>query len=114
MIEGNGFNRRRWICLASAATASCVAPQLARAGGAPFDGKRAGDRMLLAGIPLRWCPPGSFRMGAPVGEPDRRPDDAEVDVTLTGFWIGETSLTQGQWQGAGLGDLPGELSAGAG
>lgn len=52
---------------------------------------QAGDRKELApGIAFRWCPPGKFKMG--------EGDDA-VDVELSkGFWLGETEVTQGQWQ----------------
>jgi len=114
MTSANAISRRRLISLASAAAAaSCVEPQASGAAGDPFDGKRAGDRRQISNIPLRWCPPGSFRMGAPLTEPGRRNDDVQVDATLTGFWIGESSLTQAQWRSI-AGALPGELSAGAG
>jgi formylglycine-generating enzyme len=115
MTSANGLSRRRWIALASAAAASsCTAPQTPGAeSGDAFTGSRAGERKLIASIPLRWCPSGSFRMGSPIGEPGRRNDDVQVDATLTGFWIGESSLTQAQWRAA-AGDLPGETSAGAG
>src|SRR5580765_2490007 len=48
-----------------------------------FLGSRAGDGREVAGIKLCWCPPGRFRMGSPPDEPERRPDEAQVDVTLT-------------------------------
>ncbi|HEV3081168.1 MAG TPA: sigma-70 family RNA polymerase sigma factor, partial [Gemmataceae bacterium] len=55
------------------------------------EGSKAGDRKeLVPGIAFRWCPAGKFRMG--------EGDDA-VDVELSkGFWLGETEITQGQWQ----------------
>jgi formylglycine-generating enzyme required for sulfatase activity len=38
-------------------------------------------------------------MGSPPDEPERRPDEAQVEVTLTkGFWMGQDEVTQGQWQ----------------
>jgi Sulfatase-modifying factor enzyme 1 len=44
-------------------------------------------------------PPGRFRMGSPPDEPERRSDEAQVDVTLTkGFWLGKYEATQGQWK----------------
>jgi RNA polymerase sigma factor (sigma-70 family) len=56
-----------------------------------LEGSKAGDRKELApGIAFRWCPPGNFRMGEG-GE--------TIDVELSkGFWLGETEITQGQWQ----------------
>jgi formylglycine-generating enzyme required for sulfatase activity len=56
-----------------------------------LEGSKAGDRKeLVPGIAFRWCPAGKFKMGE--GE------DA-VDVELSqGFWLGETEVTQGQWQ----------------
>ena len=45
-------------------------------------------------------------MGSPPDEAGRRPDEAQVDVTLTrGFWMGTFEVTQGEWKrvvGAGL------------
>jgi RNA polymerase sigma factor (sigma-70 family) len=56
-----------------------------------LEGSKAGDRKELApGIAFRWCPPGKFKMGE---------GDDTVDVELSkGFWLGETEVTQGQWQ----------------
>jgi formylglycine-generating enzyme required for sulfatase activity len=37
-------------------------------------------------------------MGSPLGEPERRPDESQVEVKLThGFWIGEYEVSQGEW-----------------
>ncbi len=56
---------------------------------------------------LRWCPPGTFKMGFPFLE--RRFDDSKPSqhrVTLTqGFWMGETEVTQELWQKV-MGDNP--------
>jgi formylglycine-generating enzyme required for sulfatase activity len=76
-----------------------------------FCGSRAGDEREIAGIKLCWCPPGRFIMGSPRDEPERRPDEDQVEVTLTrGFWIGKYEVTQGQWKRI-IGTLPGELTA---
>jgi sulfatase modifying factor 1 len=76
-----------------------------------FAGTRGGANRAVAGVRLCWCPPGRFRMGSPPGEPERRPDEGQVDVALTrGFWMGTYEVTQGQWKRA-MGKLPGELTA---
>jgi sulfatase modifying factor 1 len=64
--------------------------------GRGFEGVKAGDKKdLVSGIPFIWCPAGTFTMGTP-GATD---DESPVSVTLTsGFWLGETELTQGQWE----------------
>ncbi len=49
----------------------------------PFEGSRPGDRREVTGIKLCWCPPGRFLMGSPPGEPERRPGEDQVEVTLT-------------------------------
>jgi formylglycine-generating enzyme required for sulfatase activity len=79
-----------------------------------FAGSKAGEEREIDGIKLRWCPPGRFRMGSPPNEPDRRPDEAQVDVRLTGgFWMGTYELTQGQWKRI-AGALPGGVAPGEG
>jgi formylglycine-generating enzyme required for sulfatase activity/tetratricopeptide (TPR) repeat protein len=51
------------------------------------------------GMRFRYIPPGEFRMGSPMDEIDRDEDEIPHGVTLTrGFWMGETEVTQGQWQ----------------
>ena len=46
---------------------------------------------------LRWIPPGKFVMGAS-DERYRAFDDPPHEVTITkGFWMGETEVTEGQW-----------------
>jgi formylglycine-generating enzyme required for sulfatase activity len=50
----------------------------------------AGERKLFTDleIPFRWCPPGTFEMG-----------DDKISTTLSkGYWLGETEVTQGQWE----------------
>jgi formylglycine-generating enzyme required for sulfatase activity len=76
-----------------------------------FTGAKAGEERKVAGIRLCWCPPGKFTMGSPPDEPERRPGEDQVEVTLTrGFWTGKYEVTQGQWKRM-IGKLPGELTA---
>ena len=74
-----------------------VAPLLALTLSAPlfadppaFAGTRAGDERAVAGLKLCWCPLGKFTMGSPPAEPERRPGEDQVEVTLSrGFWVGK-------------------------
>jgi formylglycine-generating enzyme required for sulfatase activity len=51
-------------------------------------------------------PPGTFMMGSPPEEPDRHPDEAQVQVTLTrAFEVGVFPVTQAFWQ-AVMGENP--------
>jgi formylglycine-generating enzyme required for sulfatase activity len=80
----------------------------------PFLGSRGGDERTVGGVKLCWCPPGRFTMGSPPDEPERRPDETQVEVTLTkGYWMGKYEVTQGQWKWL-VGKLPGELTAAGG
>src|SRR5262245_52431753 len=80
----------------------------------PFIGAKAGDEREVTGMKLCWCPAGRFRMGSPRGEPERRPGEDQVAVTLTrGFWMGKYEVTQGQWKQV-VGKFPGKRDAGAG
>jgi formylglycine-generating enzyme len=89
-----------------------AADDSARSGAAiAFNGARAGEPRDILGIRFCWCPPGQFLMGSPPTEPERRPDEDQVHVTLTrGFWMGKYELTQGEWKRV-CGELPGELTA---
>jgi formylglycine-generating enzyme required for sulfatase activity len=50
-------------------------------------------------------------MGSPRTEPERRPGEDQVEVTLTrGFWMAKYEATQGQWTRV-MGALPGPLTA---
>src|SRR5262245_3392385 len=65
----------------------------------PFAGAKAGDGRDICGVKLCWCPAGRFVMGSPRSEPERRPDEDQVTVTLTkGFWVGKFETTQGDWK----------------
>ena len=76
-----------------------------------FHGSRAGEEREVAGIRLCWCPPGTFVMGSPPGEPERRPGEEQVEVTLTrGFWMSKHEVTQADWKRIS-GRLPGAPTA---
>jgi formylglycine-generating enzyme required for sulfatase activity len=76
-----------------------------------FQGISAGDETTVCGLRFCWCPPGTFVMGSPRGELERRPDEEQVTVTLTkGFWMGKFEATQGDWKRV-MGKLPGPLTA---
>ncbi|MFM7514156.1 MAG: SUMF1/EgtB/PvdO family nonheme iron enzyme, partial [Cyanobium sp.] len=50
-------------------------------------------------LPLVPIPPGSFLMGSPDVEPERRDSEGpRHPVTLEGFWMGQTPITQAQWR----------------
>jgi len=50
-------------------------------------------------------------MGSPRSEPERRPGEDQVEVTLTkGFWMAKYEATQGEWKRV-IGALPGPLTA---
>ena len=79
--------------------------------GTTFSGAKAGEERVAGGIKLCWCPAGTFVMGSPTNEPERRPDEDQVTVTLTkGFWMAKFETTQGQWKRV-MGKLPGPLTA---
>jgi formylglycine-generating enzyme required for sulfatase activity len=52
-------------------------------------------------------------MGSPRNEPERRPGEDQVEVTLRGFWIGKYEVTQGQWKRI-VGEFPEEQPEGEG
>jgi formylglycine-generating enzyme required for sulfatase activity len=77
----------------------------------PFDGSRAGEERDVAGVRLVWCPAGTFTIGSPPDEPERRPGESQKGVTLTkGFWMAKYEATQGLWKRI-AGTLPGPLTA---
>ena len=49
---------------------------------ASFGGRAAGEARTVDAIDLCWCPPGRFVMGSPRSEPERRPGEDQVEVTL--------------------------------
>ena len=49
-------------------------------------------------------------MGSPPSEPERRPGEDQVEVTLSkGFWMARYEATQGDWKRL-MGKLPGPLT----
>jgi len=52
-------------------------------------------------------PAGTFIMGSPDNEANRGNDEAQHEVSLSAFYIGETSITQAQWY-AVMGTNPSE------
>ncbi|MEN0063912.1 MAG: SUMF1/EgtB/PvdO family nonheme iron enzyme [Myxococcota bacterium] len=56
-----------------------------------------GDIWSSAAGTLVWIPDGTFTMGSPRSEWGRYPDEQLHDVTLSGFWMARTEVTQGLW-----------------
>ena len=109
-----GMHRRSFIATANVAI---VAHAAESAGLATvlredsFVGSNGGDVREVGGVRFCWCPPGKFTMGSPPNEPERRPGEDQVDVTLTkGFWMAKYEATQGDWRRV-IGKLPGPLTA---
>src|SRR5215831_7532563 len=64
-----------------------------------FEGGAAGEERDVHGVRLCWCPEGSFVMGSPPDEPERRPGEDQVEVRITkGFWTAKYEATQGLWR----------------
>ena len=63
----------------------------------------AGDKFALdlpGGVKMAfaWCPPGTFLMGSPSSEKERRDDEQQHEVRLTkGFYAGVHPVTQVEW-----------------
>ena len=107
---------RRWFLLH---TLALVAPARLRSVPAQtsFAGIAAGETRRIGTMLVCWCPAGRFVMGSPRDEPERRPGEDQVTVTLTqGFWMAKHETTQELWTHV-MGGLPGpltkELPAGA-
>jgi formylglycine-generating enzyme len=95
----------------AAACQRSLGPDSPLAPPSPFDGDSAGEEREIEGMKLTFCPAGSFTMGSPGHEPERRPGEDQVRVTITkGFWMGQFETTQGDWKRV-KGELPGELTA---
>jgi len=52
----------------------------------------------VTGMKFRKIPGGSFLMGSPSSEEDRDNDETQHTVRVGEFWLGETEVTQAQWQ----------------
>jgi formylglycine-generating enzyme len=115
----NPHSNLRWLLLttAEAALAVVIGSGLGISGGVElpspvlsFLGTKAGDEITVGGVSLCWCPAGKFMMGSPRNEPERRPDEKQVEVTLTkGFWMAKFEETQGHWKRVSR-RLPGPLT----
>jgi formylglycine-generating enzyme required for sulfatase activity len=58
------------------------------------------------GMKFAWCPPGTFLMGSPESESERRDDETQHRVTLCkGFYLGVHPVTQAQWRSV-MGSTP--------
>src|SRR4051794_20315099 len=69
-------------------------PAAATAAPAAFRGSKAGDERAVVGLKLCWCPAGTFTMGSPRTEPERRPGEDQVQVKLSkGYWVGKYEVT---------------------
>ena len=102
------MTRRTLLRGMATAIATIARPAFARQ--TSFRGLNAGDARRIDGIDLCWCPPGRFLMGSPRSEPERRPGEDQVEVTLTrGFWMAKYETTQGLWKRV-AGALPGPLT----
>lgn len=64
-----------------------------------FPGWRQGQRKQLGnGMTFRWCPDGNFIMGATQVKSRTYQDVDPAEVSLSGFWLQETEVTQEQWR----------------
>jgi len=96
----------------SAAIALRVQPFSAQRNTALFEGVRPGEEREIESLKLCWCPAGRFVMGSPRDEPERRPEEDQVEVILTkGFWAAKYETTQADWKRF-VGDLPGAFTSG--
>ena len=91
--------RRSVLGTLAAAAVAAARPLVAQHAPSSFRGRNAGDQRDAEGVKLCWCPPGHFAMGSPPDEIGHRPDEAQVQVTITkGFWMAKFETTQGQWK----------------
>jgi formylglycine-generating enzyme required for sulfatase activity len=73
---------------------------------APPRSPQPGEQWALDRYPLRWVPPGTFKMGSSPKESERDSDEDRHRVRLTeGVWMGELEVSQGLWEGL-LGENP--------
>ncbi len=74
---------------------------------AAFSQTKAGSRAVVnyngAEFAFRYCPAGTFIMGAALDEPGRLDYETQEEATIDeGFWICETETTQEQWDAVGV------------
>jgi hypothetical protein len=96
-------------------TAISAAPAATPAAGAQ---KLSANEVMSVNLPggilmkFCYCPPGSFLMGSPSSEKDRRGNEDQVKVQLSkAFWMAQTECTQAQWT-AVMGGNPSRLLKG--
>ena len=85
----------------SAQSGNATSPPGAAASKAAFGEPLAGTTWTepKTGMVFNWVPPGCFLMGSPENEADRNQDEGpQHEVCLSGFWLGRTEVTQGQWR----------------
>ena len=75
-----------------------------------FAGAQAGEERDDNKLQMKfcWCPDGHFQMGSPTNEAERVPNEDQIDVQLTGFWMGKHEVTQAEWQTV-MESMPSEL-----
>ena len=115
--ESGGISRRSVLRTAlSAGIALQLRPFSAQRSAALFEGGRPGEELEVESLKFCWCPAGRFVMGSSRNEPERRPEEDQVEVILTnGFWAAKHETTQGAWKqfvGHLAGPLTSELPAG--
>jgi serine/threonine protein kinase/formylglycine-generating enzyme required for sulfatase activity len=72
-------------------------PATPRAMEGAFAGQEREDNSLS--MKFCWCPAGTFTMGSPPEEPERRANENQTEVTLThGFWLGKYAVTQAEFR----------------
>jgi formylglycine-generating enzyme required for sulfatase activity len=58
------------------------------------------------GMKFVWIPPGTFMMGSPKEEKERKDNETQHNITLTkGFYMGVNTVTKEQWK-AVIGNTP--------
>lgn len=63
-----------------------------------FNEMAPGEKWFVDGIECAWCPAGSFFMGSPQDEEERKSDETRHLVTLTkGFWIYDHPVTRAEY-----------------
>jgi formylglycine-generating enzyme required for sulfatase activity len=63
-----------------------------------LSGKAIGPEGILLENMMKLIPAGTFTMGSPVNEPDRRSDETQHQVTISkNFYIGKYPVTQWEW-----------------
>ncbi|MBF0123988.1 MAG: formylglycine-generating enzyme family protein [Magnetococcales bacterium] len=87
--QADAFPVNEWEPLRDSASVAAIAETLHA--GAPW-------REPTSGMAFVWMPEGCFRMGNANSE-DRDHDEGPVhDVCLSGFWLGQHEVTQGEWR----------------